>query len=296
MSAKRVLVVGDLLYDLLARVEGVAFGTDTFTTIHAVAGGSGANTATWLARLGAETHFVGRVGDDIFGRYLIQELENGAVTPHTAVDPSLNTGKVFVLVDKNGERTMITDRGAGENLATGDLPENLFTPHTHLHLSGYLFSGESRKETAVEALRRARDADMSTSVDPSSESLLRQIGPDRFLQWTEGVDLCFPNHQEGKILSGAQDPGHITAALLQNYLSVVLKLGPAGALYAGRYEEQIHLPAQRTQARDTTGAGDAFCAGFLAARHSGASPKQALREGTKLASKVIEKTGGRPES
>src|SRR3712207_1950258 len=95
-----VVVVGDLLYDMLARVEGsVAFGTDTFTEIHAAAGGSGANSAVWLASLGFETHFVGRVGTDVLGKALAAELKRSGVVPHLARDRSLLTGKVFVLVD-----------------------------------------------------------------------------------------------------------------------------------------------------------------------------------------------------
>ena len=135
-DAPRVVVVGDLLYDLLAKVEGeVTFGTDTFVPIRVAAGGSGANAAAWLASSGIETHFVGRVGDDPFGGYLAQELERVGVRPHLRRTPSVATGKVFVLVDGAGERTMITDRGAGEALSPEDLPGSLFHGG-HLHLSG----------------------------------------------------------------------------------------------------------------------------------------------------------------
>ena len=103
MRIPRVIVVGDLLYDLLARIEGsVAFGTDTFAPIHTAAGGSGANAAAWLVSSGVETHFVGRVGDDVFGEDLARELQRLGVIPHLVQDPSLSTGKVFVLVDGAG--------------------------------------------------------------------------------------------------------------------------------------------------------------------------------------------------
>jgi sugar/nucleoside kinase (ribokinase family) len=83
----RIVVVGDLLYDMLARVEGsVAFGTDTFAKVHAAAGGSGANAAAWLAFLGVETHLVGRIGDDILGGALARELKESGVAPHLARD------------------------------------------------------------------------------------------------------------------------------------------------------------------------------------------------------------------
>jgi sugar/nucleoside kinase (ribokinase family) len=290
----RVVVVGDLLYDMLARIEGsVAFGTDTFTKIHAAAGGSGANAATWLASLGIETHFVGRIGDDVIGEALAGELKRSGVTPHLVRDPSLPTGKVFVLVDGAGERTMITDRGAGEALSPEDLPQTLFDGG-HLHLSGYAFSGGSRRETALRALHLAREAGISVSVDPSSVPMLEAIGSQRFLGWTRDADLCFPNLEEGALLAGEKNPDLISERLLSYYSGIVLKLGASGAMYAGASGERIHLPAAPAWVVDTTGAGDALCAGFLASWLSGAQVPEALRRGMDLASRVVEQPGGRP--
>ena len=294
MTTVRVVVIGDLLYDMFAKIEGpVAFGTDTFTSIHAAPGGSGANAAAWLGVLGTETHFVGRVGDDDFGSSLAGELEGSGVRPHLVYDPSLETGKVFVLVDGSGERTMITDRGAGEALSPKDLPESLFY-EGHLHLSGYVFSGGSRRETAREALRLAREAGMSTSVDPSSVPLLEAVGPERFLNWTRGADLCFPNLEEGAFLTGERDPDRIAEELLAYYPGGVLKLGSGGALYADVEGTRGHIPAVSRRVVDTTGAGDALCAGFLATWVSGGSPTEALRRGVELAGRAVEGVGGRP--
>ncbi|MGB3633026.1 MAG: sugar kinase [Rubrobacteraceae bacterium] len=293
MSTPRVVVVGDLVYDLLAKVDDVAFGTDTFTPIHTAAGGSGANTAYWLAHLGVETHFVGRVGDDVFGEYLVEELERVGVVTHVVRDPSVETGKVFVMVDEVGERTMITDRGAGETLTPKDLPTDLFQKGTHLHLSGYLFLGDSRKETALEALSLARKSGMSISVDPSSVPLLEDLGPQKFLEWTNGADLCFPNREEGALLSGAEDPHAIAEALVRYYPGVVLKLGAEGALYAGSDGERTSLPAVPTNVVDATGAGDSLCAGFLAAWLSGESPSAALHQSLELSARVLKVMGGR---
>ena len=296
MNGPRVVVVGDLIYDLLAKVDSVAFGTDTFTPIHAEAGGSGANTAYWLARLGVETHFVGRVGDDVLGRYLVEELERAGVVPHVVRDPSCSTGKVFVMVDAEGERTMITDRGAGETLVPEDLPEKLFRRRTHLHLSGYLFLGKSRKETALEALRLARETGTSISVDPSSVPLLRELEPGKFLEWTRGADLCFPNRLEGAFLSGVEEPDQIAETLTGYYPGVVLKLGAEGALYVDSCGEKILLPAAPARVVDATGAGDSMCAGFLAAWLFGSPCSKALGEGLKLSAGVVGTMGGRRKS
>jgi sugar/nucleoside kinase (ribokinase family) len=293
-GAPRVVVVGDLLYDLFAKVEGeVTFGTDTFVPILIAAGGSGANAAAWLASSGVETHFVGRVGDDPFGAFLTQELERAGVRSHLRRDPSVATGKVFALVDGAGERTMITDRGAGEALGPEDLPETLFGLG-HLHLSGYTLSGGSRRKTAIKALRLARQSGMTFSVDPSSVPLLRAVGPGRFLELTRGADLCFPNREEGALLAGTEDPERIAEVLLSHYSGVILKLGPEGALYAGADGERERVPAAPVRVADTTGAGDALCAGFLSARLSGVSPAEALRRGVGLATEAIARVGARP--
>ena len=294
MNTPRVVVVGDLLYDLLARVDGdVKLRTDTFTRIRAVAGGSGANAATWLAASGVETHFVGRVGDDAFGEFLEGEMEKAGVGTHLVRDPSLATGKVFVLVDGEGERTMITDRGAGETLSPEDLPGPLFRAG-YLHLSGYTFSGGSRRETALRALRLARESGMTVSVDPSAVPMLEDIGPEAFLGWTRGADLCFPNLEEGSLLAGTEDPARIVEGLLANYPAVVLKLGAGGGMYADADGQRSRVPAVRTRATDATGAGDALCAGFLAAWLAGATPEEALRRGVGLAARAVGRVGGRP--
>ena len=294
-GAPRVVVVGDLIYDLLAKSEGpVAFGTDTFAPIRVAAGGSGANAAAWLAASGVETHFVGRVGDDAFGRFLEGEMEGVGATPHLARDPSLATGKVFVLVDGAGERTMITDRGAGEALNPDDLPEQLLRGG-HLHLSGYTFSGGTHRETALRALRLARDARMTVSVDPSSAPLLGAVAPERFLEWTRGADLVFPNHEEGALLAGERNPDRIVEALLRHYRGVVLKLGAGGALYRDRDGGRARVPAAPSEVVDTTGAGDALCAGFLAVRLSGGTPEEALVRGAGFAARAVGILGARPE-
>jgi sugar/nucleoside kinase (ribokinase family) len=286
--------VGDLLYDMLAKTDGeLSLGTDTFVPIRVSAGGSGANAAAWLARSGVETRFVGRVGEDVFGRFLEGEMERAGVESYLARDPELGTGKVFVLVDGEGERTMITDRGAGEALSPDDLPEALFTAG-HLHLSGYTLSGGSRRETALTALRLAHAAGMTVSVDPSSVPLLRSVGPDRFLEWTRGADLLFPNLTEGEVLTGETIPGRILEKLLPYYPAIVLKLGPEGALHADGVGEPLRVPAVAVRVEDTTGAGDAFSAGFLAAWLAGGTPAEALGRGAGLAGEAVGRVGARP--
>ena len=297
LNAARVLAIGDLLYDVLAELDGPPKpGTDTFAPVHAQPGGSGANAAAWLAHAGVETCFVARVGDDPLGRMLEEELGELGVATHLTRDAELPTGKVVVLVDGAGGRTMITSRGAGENLRPEDLPGHAFHPYTHLHLSGYLFSEGARKETAIEALRRARRSRMTVSIDPSSTTLLTDLGPQRFLEWTRGADLLFPNHEEGALLAGTKDLDGILEALLDHYPRVVLKLGPEGVTYAAQDGARVSTPAAPARAKDTTGAGDALCAGFLAAWLRNETPDAASKKGADLAARAVERVGGRPRA
>ncbi len=293
--AAAVVVVGDLLYDMLAHVgeKGASPGVDTFTRIHASPGGSAANVASHLARLGVEARFVGRVGDDVFGEFLAGEMERPGVEARIARDAKLPTGKVFVMVDGEGERTMITDRGASEALGPEDVPENLFVPDSHLHLTGYMFSGGSRLEAAKKSLRLAREAGMSVSVDPSSAPLLEGVGAGWFLELASGADILFPNLEEGRLLSGAEDPEDVVRKLLGHCRAVALKLGADGAMYADRTGRNSRLPAaDEPPVVDTTGAGDAFCAGFLSGWMSGEEPEDCLERGIQLAGRVAGDFGG----
>src|SRR5829696_5779926 len=103
---------------------------------------------------------------------------------------------------------MITDRGAVENLGPEDIPTSLLSGG-HLHLVGYTFSGGSRRETALGAMRLAREADVTISVDPSAVPMHDDIGVVTFLAWTHGTILTFPNLQEGSLLAAAEDPDQI---------------------------------------------------------------------------------------
>ncbi|CAN5138178.1 sugar kinase [soil metagenome] len=289
-----VVVIGDLLVDVLAEVGGpLSRGTDTRASISVRAGGSSANMAVWLARLGVETYFVGKVGPDFFGRSLSEELGGEGVIPRLAEDPSAPTGKVVILVDETGERTMITDRSASQLLRPEDLPEDLFETGRHLHLTGYGFSHPDSRRTVIEAMNRASETNMTISVDPSSVAVLEDIGPEKFLRWTASAGIIFPNLEEGALLAGFTNPESIVARLREVYPNVVLKLGADGAMFSGKAEPSVRLPAVPARVVDTTGAGDAFCAAFLASWLSGDDPEMSLRQSLEQASLVVGEIGGR---
>lgn len=288
-----VYVVGDLVVDVVVAPRGaVVRDSDTPALVRLTGGGSGANAAAWMARAGAEVTLVARVGDDLAGRLLAEDLRASGVTPALTVDPAASTGCIVVMVDKQGRRTMLTDRGASALLGPGDLPE-LRAPG-HLHLSGYTLLGEHSRQAGLAALHRARERGLTTSVTPGTVGPLREVGPERFLEWTAGVDLCVANRDEAHALvSRARTPGDLVRGLAAHYPEAIVTLGGEGAVWAGG-GELLHAPARLRIVVDTTGAGDAFAAGVLAAWLAGANRPDALDAAVELAAEAVITSGGRP--
>ncbi len=211
-----------------------------------------------------------------------------------AVDPTQPTGACVVLIDASGERTMLPDAGANSWLRPEHLPTLEFTSPGHLHLSGYTLVNPRTRDAALAALHLARGAGMTTSVDPATSAPLEAVGPATFLDWVAGVDLLLPNADEARILTGHDDPLRAGTALLHHFPEVVVKLGAAGALWCGQGAEPLRVPAEPVDVVDTTGAGDAFAAGFLRALGAGDGPDEALRAGCALAAQAVRAVGGRP--
>jgi sugar/nucleoside kinase (ribokinase family) len=300
-----VVVVGDVMTDVVARLDGpLATGSDTPARITSHFGGSGANTAVWLAVAGQSVAFVGRVGADGPGRDAVDALGAAGVGVHVHPDPDRRTGTCVVLVGPDGERSMVPDAGANSGLHPDDLPAVLFRSGAHLHVSGYTLLNPYSRDAGLAALGHARSAGMSASVDASSSAPLLAVGPDRFLAWCTGSDLLFANAPEAALLASAPpsrpvgqltDPGAIARALTAHFAEVVVKLGSAGAVWCDASAAPMYGVAEPVSGPlDTTGAGDAFAAGFLASWLGGADPAAALHAGAKLAARSVGGTGARP--
>jgi sugar/nucleoside kinase (ribokinase family) len=134
---------------------------------------------------------------------------------------------------------------------------------------------------------------MTVSVDPSSASLLETAGPSRFLDWTRGVDLLLANRDEAEVLTGRSDPPEAAEQVTDVYREVVVKLGSDGALWRQGFIG-ASAPAERVDVVDTTGAGDAFAAGFLTSWLLHPEPETALAAGNRLAARAVASVGARP--
>jgi sugar/nucleoside kinase (ribokinase family) len=289
----RLVVLGDVMVDVVCRLDGpIALGSDAPARIEFGCGGSAANVSAWAAvarGAGAAPVLAGRIGADERGRSAEAELRAVGVETRLAVDPERPTGTCVVLVGPDGERSMVPDPGANDRLAEEDLPDDVLVEGAHLHLTGYSLVRDGSRAAGRAAIARARDRGMSVSVDPSSAALLSPA----FMEELDGVGLLLPNAEEAAVLSGEEDVERAALVLAARIPEVIVTLGAAGALWTSRGRVCV-VDAEGATPLDTTGAGDAFAAGFLIARLSGAGPEQALREGCRLAAVAVRTPGARP--
>jgi sugar/nucleoside kinase (ribokinase family) len=272
----RVVVLGDLMADVVAAHDGpIAPGSDTPARIELRPGGSAANVAAWLARAGADVTLIGRVGVDAAAAVALGGLDG--VQLRVTRDPSRPTGTCIVLVAPGGERTMLPDPGANDALAIADVPEDVFSGGI-LHISGYALLRSGSRPAALTAIDLARDAGMKVSVDPASAAPL--ANDPIFLDRITPIDLLLPNEDEAEVL-GRQ----------LNVPEIVITRGARGSTWTNGFET-VTERAVPVDVVDTTGAGDAFAAGFLSMWPG--QPAEALAAGAKLAAEAVQRRGGRP--
>tara|TARA_R110002124_G_scaffold144122_13_gene309038 strand:+ start:7071 stop:7955 length:885 start_codon:yes stop_codon:yes gene_type:complete len=290
-----VLVVGDVMTDLIVVPEGpIVKGSDRRATVRSRPGGSGANQAVWLGSMGADVRFAARVGDAdraTHERY----FQSLGVTPLLTGDTALPSGVLVTIVDADGERSFLTDRGANLNLCAADLPDSLLDGVAMVMVSGYSFFADGPRAAVMGLLASARARHIAVAIDPASIGFLAEVGAARFLGWTAGADWIFANADEAGALTGADDLDQQLRMLGEQFTHVVIKRGRLGAMLGGREGVRVALPAQIVPVVDSTGAGDAFAAGLLAAHLAGQDMAAALAAGIAAGARAVQFIGGQPQ-
>lgn len=291
-----VVVVGDVMADIIVKPSGVASpGSDQPATIAALPGGSAANQATWLAACGVPVCLVARVGraDQAQQTHILQQA---GVNPMLATDPERPTGTLVAFVAPDGERSFFTDRGANDGLTRDDLPDKALDGAALLHLSGYALVAPEPRAAVLDFVAEARRRGLPVTLDPGSAGFLRQIGPEAFLRWTAGATICFPNADEAATLAATDDHDEQLGCLSDIYDLLVVKRGASGAEAANRHGQHWTAPGVHASVLDTSGAGDAFTAAFLASHLKGASVPICLARGVEAGARATEYFGGRPRA
>jgi sugar/nucleoside kinase (ribokinase family) len=280
--------VGDLVEDVVVRLDGpINVATDTAAIISRRRGGSAANTAVAAALTGNPSRFLGHVGADAIGTALLADMSRDGVDV-SMVRRGGSTGTIVALVDHVGERSMLTDRRACVELSDPD-PAWLGGVTT-LHVPLYSLCTGNIAVTATTLIEWAHDAGIDVSVDVSSTSVMVDLGLDRVRAMLDELrpDVLFANRDEAALLGVAEGVLPVPGTAL-TATTVVVKRGPDPALVCRPGGSPAAVPAiPLAVVVDTTGAGDAFAAGFLT--HPGGwrgDPAGACRSGHRVAARLL---------
>lgn len=291
----RVIVIGDVMTDVIVIPEGpLVRGSDRRAQITQRPGGSGANQAVWLGSMGTPVSFVARVGARD-KPHLEAYLRGFHVDPVLIADPAKPSGILVTIVDPDGERSFLTDRGANLLLSLSDMPVWLLEETRCVVVSGYSLFAEQPRAAVQWMAGEARQRGIPVFVDAASVGFVSEVGPEQFLEWTRGFSTLFANEDEAVALSGRGDLEGQMRALGPNYGRVVIKLGAAGAAVGDASGVTLRVPAPKVEVVDTTGAGDAFAAAFISAELGGADIETCLKRGVEAGSAAVTKIGGQPE-
>jgi sugar/nucleoside kinase (ribokinase family) len=278
-----LVVIGDLVEDVVVWTgSAIVIGTDNHAVIHRSRGGSAANVAAAAAAL-TPTRFIGRVGHDGLGEQLVDDLR--ATGAEVLVQRHGRTGSVVVMVDPSGERTMFPDRGASAELTTIDA--SWLEGAAVVHVPAYGLATEPAATAVVDAISVVRSSGGAVSIDVSGTTLISAYGLDEFRRLLESLrpDYLFANSDEADVL-GLLERRPCADGV------VVVKDGPRPATVMLSDGTRMSIAAEPVErVIDTTGAGDAFAAGFLAARVTGVALEDACAAAHRCAAAVLSSPG-----
>lgn len=290
-----IVVIGSINMDLVLRVPRMPLPGETLTggAFRTIPGGKGANQAVACARMsgkaeagGQRVAMVACVGDDAFGATLRSALVgDGIIDSHITTLPGVASGIASILVDDNGQNSIVIAGGANDLLSPAhiDAAQGLIEQADIIVLQL-----ETPMDTVVHAIRLARSLGKTVVLNPAPAASL----PDGVL---ELVDYLIPNEIEAAMLAGvAPDSTDIAAlaAALQKQGSdnVIITLGSKG-VHAALYGGDTTFPAEAVKAVDTTAAGDTFIGGFVAGLASGMDEAEAIGQGQRAAAWSVTKPG-----
>ncbi len=286
-----VIGFGALNVDKLYKVNKIAGpeGEGFIKGFEEACGGSAANTIVGLARLGCKVGFIGKVANDREGKMLLEDFRREGVNTKGVIKAKTGrSGSVMGFVDEKGERALYVDPGVNDTISFEEIDLGYACQAKFIHLTSFV--GEMSFETQKKLVKNLQE-DVKVSLDPGELYAIKGI--KALTPILERTFVFMPNSRELTLLTGTED--HVKGAEKMLGLGVkivAVKLGGRGC-YVTDGKESHHVEAFKVHIVDTTGAGDAFCAGFLYGLLNGKSLKECARLGNFVASRCIMKMGAR---
>ncbi len=293
MIARSVVCVGILVVDVIGRPIDAVPPRGALQLVDSISmhiGGCAANTGIGLQKLGLETRVVGACGDDGFGDFVRQTLENCGVTAQITRKKGVPTSATMVLGASDGERSFLHCAGANAHFSALDFDDSLFDGATCLHIAGHGLMSRFDGAECVRLLKRARERGLKTSLDTAG-------APDD--AWTQKLretlpylDYFVPSlHEVQHLFPDATSPAALAARLLESGVGIVaLKMGERGSFVTDG-TQSFHVAPISVSAVDATGAGDAFAAGFLCGVLNGFSLEESAQLGNATGALCVTQVG-----
>lgn len=290
----RVVCLGNVLVDVLVKPVDrlpVPGGLLPVDHVELALGGCASNTALGLSKLGVRTSLWGKVGTDRFSEFALDELKKGGVDIRgMKKDPKVSTSATVVLVDSKARRSFLHSVAANDHILRKDLNLSRLSTFSHLHIGGYFLFPKLDGIPMAQILRTARKAGLTTSLDTAWDLKGRWI--KALKPCLPHLDYFIPSEREVKMLLGYIDPVKAASAFLKmGAQCVVIKRGEKGSFLKRKDGLEIQMPAYKTKVVDTTGAGDAFCAGFIKGLSLGWDLVRCLKLGNAAGAAAVSELG-----
>ena len=280
-----VTVIGDAFVDIIVPVQGINPGETHHRKIITLCGGT-ANVAVQISKLGKESKFVGKVGDDAFGRFFSQNLSTNGVKDLTFVDGENPTGLCISLSYEKGERTMVANRGANDYLKKEEVRSCIdeITDSKIVYFSGYSLLSKRNAESILSAIEECHKQNCKIYFNPGAPNLIKEDFKEIIYDF---VDVLILNMEEAKSMTKKNKLEEIVKSLNNMVNTVVITIGEGGCIVVSKGDEYLHVKTKKLYVLDTTGAGDAFSAGFIVGRLRGREEGKCARFGNNAALKFL---------
>ena len=280
-------VIGEAFIDVIVPAWSIKRGETYHREIRIFVGGL-ANVAIEISKMGEEAKFVGKIGDDLFGKFLRQTLKQYGVKDLIFVDKILQTGLCISLVYENGERTMIADRGANDNLSIEEIESCIdeIKNSRIAYFSGYSLQRGETRESVLKCIKDCHEHGVEIYFNPGAPNLIKKDFREIIRNF---VDVLILNEDEAKKLTRGGDTSFESLNELVD-LAVVTK-GKYGCTLI-KNGNAVNVKTKEIKVQNTTGAGDAFSAGFIVGKLRGMDDIECAKLGNQTAARFLEERKG----